>query len=196
MISGFWKIIRSTPFLCPLIAEADSGISRPGQTLHDDTLLVLRRAIPTLRGSHGEHIAVPRMPLAVPSVSTNPGIHPNPSSRVSALPDRQKGLVTKKVLLLDHHKKTSLYDDAIERKYITQEIFSKSCSERGSFSHIWNEGISPAKMDAAIKIKGFIFLEFTNSLRSRRDRSFNVRRHHPKSRFRKIAKSLITAFTL
>ena len=51
-----------------------------------------------------------------------------------------------------------LHDDAIERKYITQEIFSKSCSEREGFSNIGNGGISPAKMDAAIKIKGFIFL--------------------------------------
>ena len=71
-------------------------------------------------------------------------------------------------------------DDVIENMYITQEISSKSCSERDSFSHIGNEGISSAKMNAAIKIKGFIFLEFANSLRSRRDRSFNVRRHLPK----------------
>ena len=73
-----------------------------------------------------------------------------------------------------------LCDDVFENMYITQEISSKSRSERDSFSNIGNEGISPAKMDAAIKIKGFIFLEFANSLRSRRDRSFNVRRHHPK----------------
>ena len=72
------------------------------------------------------------------------------------------------------------YDDVFENMYITQEISSKSRSERDSFSDIGNEGISSTKMDAAVKIKGFIFLEFANSLRSRRDRSFNVRRHHPK----------------
>ena len=89
-----------------------------------------------------------------------------------------------------HRKKTSLYDDVIENMYLTPEILSFFHSDLARFSDIGNEGISPAKTDTAAKIKGFIFLEFANSLRSRRDRSFNVRRHHPKLRFRKIGNRL------
>ena len=45
------------------------------------------------------------------------------------------------------------HDDVFENMYITQEISSKSRSERDSFSDIGNEGISSAKTDAAIKLK-------------------------------------------
>ena len=46
-------------------------------------------------------------------------------------------------------------DDAIERNRLTPENFPKVHSALVIISNIGNESISPAKTDAAIKIKGF-----------------------------------------
>ena len=73
-----------------------------------------------------------------------------------------------------------IYDDVILSMVVTPEIFSNLHCELVVIATVRFEGFSSAKTDAAIKIKGLIFLEFANSLRSRRDRFLNVRRHHPK----------------
>ena len=51
----------------------------------------------------------------------------------------------------------SSYDDALLNMVTIPEIFSNLHSKLGIIATIGNEGISPAKTDAAIKIKGFIF---------------------------------------
>ena len=79
-----------------------------------------------------------------------------------------------------HVTHPTLHDDAIENMILTVEILSFLRSHLVIIPLFESGSFSSAKMDAAIKIKGFIFLEFANSLRSRRDRSFNVRRRHPK----------------
>ena len=84
------------------------------------------------------------------------------------------------LFLEDLTRSPQSYDDALLNMVTIPEIFPNLHSKLGIIATIGNESVSPAKTDAAIKIKGFIFLEFANSLRSRRDRSFNVRRHHPK----------------
>ena len=58
-------------------------------------------------------------------------------------------------------------DDALLNMVTIPEIFSNLHSELYTFATIERRSMWLPKMDAAIKIKGFIFLEFANSLRSR-----------------------------
>ena len=50
-----------------------------------------------------------------------------------------------------------IFDDVILSMVVTPEISSKFHSELVVIATVRFEGISPAKMDAAKKIKGFIF---------------------------------------